>query len=83
MQRRIVKTVVLGVVALAALCWSMYRFWDVPVADIAAVVLGGFILTFALGLCALVLVGFFYLLGRFRKRKTSYLISEKSSKDDE
>lgn len=82
MQRRIVKTVVLGVIALLALCWSMYRFWDVPVEDIAAVVLGGFLLTFALGIAALVFVGLFYLLSRFRKRKTSFLIDEKASKDD-
>ena len=82
MQRRIAKTVALGVIALVALCWSMYRFWDVPTQDIAAVVLAGFILTFALGVCALVIVTLFYLLGRLRKRKPSYLIDEKTTNND-
>jgi len=71
--RRIIKTTFLGVGALVALCWSLFRFWDVPREDIAAVVLGGILLTFGLALLALLIVSGLYFLRRFRKTKSSFM----------
>lgn len=71
--RRIFKTVILGVVALVALCWSLFRFWDVPVEDIAAVVLGGVFISFGLAILALVFVLLLYALRRFRKPPHSFI----------
>lgn len=76
MPRRAIKTVILGVVALCALCWSLYSHWDIPREDIAAVVLGGFIVCFGLALLALLIVGLLHLLRRFRRPRSSYLIDD-------
>ncbi len=86
MKARIVKTVVLGVIALIALCWSMFRFWDVPPEDIVAVVLGGAMVTAAVAVLAFFCVVTFYLLRKlFRRnsaknRYSTYLENEDANK---
>lgn len=80
--RRIFKTIVLGVIALVALCWSLFRFWEVPVEDIAAVVLGGVFISIGLAILALVFVCVLHALRRFRKPSHSFISSNNIDADE-